>query len=127
MSQHNIQTDGVASPSPDEMERKDFSLPQISLPNSKNGHYASNTGYGAGQTEQSNDMMMMQGRSGMSPTLNSANQGISARNAFGGRRYTEVNHSIVAGIKMREQQQILKDQIFKNQALENRIKRLAFE
>ena len=101
MSMNNIQTDGIASPSPDEMERKDFSLPQI-------GGAAANTGYGAGQTEQSNGMVM-QGRSGMSPTLNSSHQGISARNAFGGRRYTEVNPSIVAGIKMREQQQILKD------------------
>ena len=33
----------------------------------------------------------------------------------------------MAGIKMREQQEVLKDQIMKNQALENRIKRLAFE
>jgi len=28
---------------------------------------------------------------------------ISAKNAFGGRRYTEVNNSVMAGIKMREQ------------------------
>ena len=55
------------------------------------------------------------------------NLGLSAQNAFGGRRYTEINASVVAGIKMREQQQILKDQMQKNQALENRIKRLAFE
>ena len=33
----------------------------------------------------------------------------------------------MAGVKMREQQQVLKDQMMKNQALENRIKRLAFE
>ena len=59
----------------------------------------------------------------MSPTLNvqstgspggAINLGLSARNAFGGRRYTEVNASVVAGIKMREQQQILKDQMQKN-------------
>ena len=57
----------------------------------------------------------------------STQQALSARNRFGGRRYTEVNPSVVAGIKMREQQQILKDQMQKNQALENRIKRLAYE
>ena len=52
---------------------------------------------------------------------------MSARNAFGGRRYTEVSPSIVAGIKMREHGEILKDQMLKNLSLENRIKRLAFE
>ena len=40
----------------------------------------------------------------VSPTMNhSTKEALSARNAFGGRRYTEVNPSIVAGIKMREQ------------------------
>ena len=67
----------------------------------------------------------------MSPTLNNynstTNAALSAKNAFGGRRYTEVNPSVVAGIKMREQQQIPKEQMQKNQALENRIKRLAYE
>ena len=64
----------------------------------------------------------------VSPTLQkSISAGLSAKNAFGGRRYTEVSPSIVAGIKMREQQEILKDQMQKNLALENRIKRLAFE
>ena len=33
----------------------------------------------------------------------------------------------MSGMKMREQQAILKDQMMKNQALENRIKRLAYE
>jgi len=31
------------------------------------------------------------------------------RNAFGQRRFTENNHSVMAGVKMREQQEVLKD------------------
>ena len=62
----------------------------------------------------------------VSPTLNNSTRSPS-KNAFQSRRYSEVNPSIMAGLKMREQSQVLKDQMMKNQALENRIKRLAFE
>ena len=62
----------------------------------------------------------------VSPTLNNSTRSPS-NNAFKGRRYTEIQPSVMAGVKMREQQQVLKDQMMKNQALENRIKRLAFE
>ena len=104
------------------MERKDFSLPQITPGSTKNGAGPYNTGYGAGQTDRSMDQNQIYGRSGMSPTLSSphpqynstTNAALSAKNAFGGRRYTEVNPSVVAGIKMREQQQILKEQMQKN-------------
>ena len=62
----------------------------------------------------------------VSPTLNNSTRSPS-KNAFQSRHYSEVNPSIMAGLKMREQSQVLKDQMMKNQALENRIKRLAFE
>ena len=62
----------------------------------------------------------------VSPTLNNSTRSPS-KNAFNKRRYTEIHPSVMAGVKMREQQEVLKDQMAKNQALENRIKRLAFE
>jgi len=48
------------------------------------------------------------------------------RQVFGGRKMTE-SPTILAGVKMHDQAMLLHDQIRKNQALENRIRRLAFE
>ena len=64
----------------------------------------------------------------MSPTLSQLQLMPASQRVFSGRRNTtDVNPSMMAGLRMREQQQVLKDQIYKNQLLENRIKRLAFE
>jgi len=56
----------------------------------------------------------------MSPVMQHSNMsliGMSARNNSLGasyRRHSEINDSVMAGLKMRENQQVLKDQMQKN-------------
>ena len=125
-------TEGIMSPSPDEMERKDFSLPVINTVGGGLGMAANSNSYIPEMTERSHDpirtgskclySMLIYNRTALvkrfllticlyvslvSPTFLSSN-GLHTRNILTGRRHTtgnasEISPTVMAGIKMREQ------------------------